>query len=60
MQAATTGDDNFDGNLASTLSLEVPVTSGSNFTTEGLAAADAFFSRVADGGLTHVSGNECL
>ena len=60
LQAVGTGDADFDSSLPSMLSLEVPVTSGSNFTSFGLAAADAFFGRIADGALAHVSGNECL
>eukprot|EP00904_Undaria_pinnatifida_P006807 jgi/Undpi1/3256/HiC_scaffold_15.g06630.m1 len=58
--AAGNGDSDFDTSLPSMLSLEVPVTSGSNFTTWGLKSADAFFGRIAEGGLTDVSGVDCL
>lgn len=47
-------------NLPSTLSLEVEASGGSNFSTHGLAAAEAFFMQVADGGLTFVDGKECV
>ncbi|CAM9389903.1 unnamed protein product [Laminaria digitata] len=58
--AAGTGDAEFDSNLPSTLFLEVPVTSGSNFTSWGLASTDAFFGKVVDGAFTHVAGTACL
>jgi len=50
----------FDVGLPSTLSLAVEASGGSNFTTRGLAAAEAFFMQVAGGGLTHVDGLECV
>lgn len=59
-QASGTGDAVFDVNLPSTLSLEVEASGGSNFTTHGLAAAEAFFMQLADGGLTSVAGKECV
>lgn len=60
MQASGTGDSVFDVNLPSTLSLEVEASGGSNFTTHGLASAEAFFMQVAGGGLTFVEGRECV
>lgn len=60
MQAASNGDSDFDTSLPSMLSLEIPVTSGSNFTTWGLKSADVFFDRIAGGALTDVAGVDCL
>ncbi|CAN0342100.1 unnamed protein product [Ectocarpus sp. 12 AP-2014] len=59
-EAFGTGDDVFDLNLPSTLSLEIAATRGRNFTTFGLAAAESFFMQVAAGGLTYVRGAECV
>ena len=59
-QASGTGDDVFDVNLPSTLSLEVEASGGSNFTTHGLAAAEAFYMQLAGGGLTYVEGKGCV